>query len=157
MTLAAMLMSFIFPACAAAGAAGVPPAAQFDLARLERPKSPNSALLAPAGIGPAPDIAAPLFAVPPEALYQALTRVAQSAPRTTLQLANNTRHEAHYVARSAVFNFPDLVTIAVQPDGAGSRPIIYSRSLYGRSDFDVNRRRIATWLARLPAALAEHP
>jgi uncharacterized protein (DUF1499 family) len=31
--------------------------------------------------------------------------------------------------------------------------ILWSRSIYGRSDFGVNRARLAAWLAALDAAL----
>lgn len=157
MTLLGLLVSLIFPACGASGAHGVPAPTPFNLAHLQRPASPNTALVAPPGAGPTPDIPAPYFNASPEALYRALRRVAEATPRTYLQSADDARHEAHYVARSAVFNFPDLITLAVQPDGAGSRPVLYSRSLYGHSDLGVNKKRLQDYLARLPAALADHP
>jgi uncharacterized protein (DUF1499 family) len=34
-------------------------------------------------------------------------------------------------------------------DADSSRLIVYSRSVYGRSDFGVNRQRVANWLAAL--------
>ena len=58
-----------------------------------------------------------------------------------------------YVQRSAMFRYPDLVTVrfvAVSP--TRSTLAIYSRSIYGRSDFGVNRRRIETWLEELRGA-----
>ena len=62
--------------------------------------------------------------------------------------------QVHYVARSAVFNFPDLIMAQVQKDGAdGSRLILYSRSVYGESDLGVNRKRVETWLAALQTKL----
>jgi uncharacterized protein (DUF1499 family) len=58
------------------------------------------------------------------------------------------------VVRSAVFNFPDLVTAQVAPDGENaSTLILYSRSVYGRSDFGVNRKRLLSWLAAFDASL----
>jgi uncharacterized protein (DUF1499 family) len=52
--------------------------------------------------------------------------------------------------RSAVLNFPDLVTVQVDTAGADrSTLVIWSRSVYGRSDFGVNRDRTKTWLAAL--------
>ena len=60
------------------------------------------------------------------------------------------RLQAHYVTRSAVFNFPDLITVQVTPDTPGtSFLIMYSRSVYGRSDFGVNHKRVETWLAAI--------
>jgi uncharacterized protein (DUF1499 family) len=59
-----------------------------------------------------------------------------------------------YLQRSARFRFPDIVTvrfIAVSP--AQSTLAIYSRSLYGKSDFGVNRERIDAWLKMLREGL----
>ena len=60
----------------------------------------------------------------------------------------------HYVARSAVLNFPDLVMVQVRDEGLGrSNLILYSRSVYGYGDFGVNRRRVETWLGGLQTKL----
>jgi uncharacterized protein (DUF1499 family) len=54
------------------------------------------------------------------------------------------------VARSAVFNFPDLVTVQVVAQGENaSTLVLYSRSVYGHSDLGVNRRRLRAWLDAL--------
>lgn len=149
-----MILGLILPACGTRGAAGVPAAAPLDLANLRRPASPNTALAAPPDLGPAPDIASPRFDVPPPVLYAALRRVADIEPRVFLQARFDARLQAAYVARSAFWNFPDLIQVAAVPDGTGSRPVIYSRSVYGRYDFGVNRKRVTAWLARLPQAVA---
>ena len=52
--------------------------------------------------------------------------------------------QVHWVVRSAVLNFPDLVTAQIS-----SALVLYSRSVYGHSDLGVNRRRLDTWLAAL--------
>jgi uncharacterized protein (DUF1499 family) len=155
MRLAAIILGLVLPACGATGAAGVPGAAPLDFAQLRRPASPNTALAAPPGLGPAaPDLASPHYDVPPPVLYEALRRVAVVAPRVFVQARFDDANQAAYVARSAFWNFPDLVQVAAVADGTGSRPVIYSRSLYGQYDFGVNRRRVEAWLARLPGALA---
>ncbi len=83
MTLFAMLLGPVLPACGQAGAAGLPAPAPIDFAHLRRPG------------------------------------------------------------------------IRVLPDGAAqAHLILWSRSLYGRSDFGANRRRVVAWLAALDAALA---
>ena len=52
--------------------------------------------------------------------------------------------------RSALLNFPDLVTVQVEQVAADrSTLVIWSRSVYGRSDFGVNRKRTEAWLAAL--------
>lgn len=150
-----MLLGFVLPACGARGADGVPVAAPIDFAALRRPASPNTALIAPPGLGPASDLASPHYDVPPSVLYGALRRVADAEPRTFMQARFDDTYQAAYVARSAFWNFPDLVQVAAVPDGEGSRPVIYSHSLYGHGDLGVNRKRVKAWLARLPHAIAE--
>ncbi len=155
MTLLAMLLGLVLPACGHAGAAGLPAPAPIDFAHLRRPGTPNTALAAPAGFSPKPDLVTPDYALPAAALFAAAQQIAASQPRTWQQAAFPARMQADYVARSAVLNFPDLVTIQVLPDGAAqAHLILWSRSVYGRSDFGVNRRRVAAWLTALDAALA---
>ncbi len=152
--LTVMMLGLILPACGARGSAGLPAAVPLDLASVRRPASPNTALAAPPNFGPAPDIESRYFDVSPPVLYASLCRVAETEPRVFLQARFDPQLQAAYVARSAFWNFPDLVQVAAVPDGAGSRPVIYSRSVYGRYDFGVNRHRVETWLARLPRAVA---
>ena len=152
--LRAMILGLILPACGARGAAGVPAAVPLDLANLRRPASPNTALAAPPDLGPVPDIAPPRYDASPPVLYAALRRVAETDSRVFLQERFDAQLQAAYVARSAFWNFPDRVQVAAVPEGTGSRPVIYSRSVYGRYDFGVNRKRVKAWLARLPDAIA---
>lgn len=149
-----MMLGLILPACGARGPAGLPAAVPLDLAALRRPASPNSALASPPDLGPVPDVASPRCDVPPPALYAALRRVAETELRVFLLERFDAQLQAAYVARSAFWNFPDVIQVAALPDGAGSRPVIYSRSIYGRYDFGVNRKRVKAWLARLPHAIA---
>jgi uncharacterized protein (DUF1499 family) len=138
-------------ACSGHGAEGVPTPPPMDMSRIVRPATPNTALAAPAGFVPAPDIVTRRYDVPPAALYAAVRRVAAGQPRTFLAIAYDQRMQAHYVARSRVFNFPDLIAVQVNPDGT---LVLWSRSVYGRSDFGVNRARLERWLAALDAALS---
>ena len=89
--------------------------------------------------------------MPPDRLFAAIRQVADSQPRSFLQVAYPERLQAHYVLRSDWFNFPDLVTVQVTPD---SRLILWSRSVYGRSDLGVNKARLIAWLAALDRVLA---
>ncbi|MCW3475723.1 DUF1499 domain-containing protein [Limobrevibacterium gyesilva] len=146
-----LLLGLLLPACSGHGAEGLPVPPPMDMTRIERPATPNTALAAPAGFTPAPDIATRRYDVPPARLYAAIRAVAAAQPRTFAHAAYDDRLQAHYVARSALLNFPDLIAVQVTPE---SGLILWSRSVYGRSDFGVNRRRVATWLAALDAALA---
>lgn len=158
----AWLLGLVLPACAGVGPQGVPVPPPLDLAHLERPTTPNTALAAPEGAGTRPDIATPVFAVPAPRLWAAVESVAAAQPRTYPLRIDQARMESSWVARSAVWNFPDVVTVKVAPTGIGegtggdtgsSTLALYSRSLYGRSDFGVNRKRLETWLAALNASL----
>ena len=108
------LLGMVFPACSGDGVEGLPVPALMDFSHLGRPATPNTALAAPAGFAPPPDIVTARRAVPP--------------PRSSRDPADRGRPAAHlravacvnglqaqYVARSAVFNFPDLVTVQVLP------------------------------------------
>lgn len=140
-------------ACSGSGAEGqaVPPAGALD--HLQRPASSNTALAAPAGFMPKPDIETRVYDVPPQALYAAVTKLAEGWPRTYRLVRYDEVREAAYVARSRVFNFPDTIEVKVSAKDAGSILVIYSASRYGDSDFGVNRKRVEAWLAQLEADL----
>lgn len=150
----AWLVSLIMPACGADGAGGFPVPQPMDIAAIVRPASPNTALAGPAGFTPKPDIVTPPYPVPPDRLYAAIRGVASGEPRTYEAANYDAMRQVHYVARSAVFNFPDLVTVSVSgPDDGPSTLVVYSRSVYGRSDFGANRKRVEAWLAALHATI----
>jgi uncharacterized protein (DUF1499 family) len=150
MTPLAWLIGFLLPACGAAGAGGLPVPALLDVGHIQRPASPNTALAAPAGTDPAPDIVTPVYPVPPSRLYDAVIAVAADQPRTFLAAAYPVKQQAHFVARSTWFNFPDLVAAQIGDAGQdASTLVLYSRSVYGYSDLGVNRQRVSVWLADL--------
>lgn len=145
-----MLIGLIFPACAGHGTQRLPPAQFLDVAHIVRPSTPNTALAAPAGFKPPPDIVTPRYGLPPAELYRLIRTTALAQPRTFLHAEFADRMQIHFVARSRIMNFPDLVTAQVQPD---STLILWSRSVYGHSDLGVNRARLTAWLAAVDAAL----
>ncbi len=150
----AWLVSFVMPACAFTGAAGLPPPTLMDMAHIERPATPNTALAAPADFRPAPDIVAPTYKVSPDRLFAAVEAVAVAQPRTYPAASFASTRQVDYVVRSAVFNFPDLVTVQVSPAPPdGATLVLWSRSVYGEGDLGVNRKRVAAWLAALDADL----
>ncbi|HET7884372.1 MAG TPA: DUF1499 domain-containing protein [Acetobacteraceae bacterium] len=154
MTPLAWIVGLLLPACGAPGAAGLPVPAPMDLAKLHRPNSPNTALAAPPGTTPTPDITTPAYPVPAANLYQAVVDVALSQPRTFLAASYPVERQAHFVARSAWLNFPDLVTAQVGELGPDTSTLtLYSRSVYGYSDLGVNRQRLTTWLDALQSKI----
>lgn len=154
MTFLARLLSLLLPACGAVGAQGLPVPPPLDFTQLTRPASPNTALAAPAGFRPAPDIVTPTYHVPAARLYAAIQAVAAAQQRIYPAAAYPEKLQADWVARSAVFNFPDLTTAQASPAGANSATLIlYSRSVYGYGDLGANRRRVEAWLAALDRML----
>lgn len=154
MNLLGWLVGLALPACGFSGALGLPTPAAMDTAAIVRPATSNTALAAPARFEPAPDIVTPSYHLPADKLFGLVRDVAASQPRTFPAALYAERLQAHFVVRSAVFNFPDLVAVQVRPEGAASCDLIlYSRSVYGASDLGVNRKRISEWLADLQTKL----
>ena len=150
----AWLIGLVLPACGFPAAEGLPPPQPMDVAHLVRPASPNTALAAPAGFTPPPDVLTPGYKVSADRLFALVQDVARGQPRTYQAALYPEQRQVHYVARTAVFNFPDLITVQVQPESSDSSDLIlYSRSVYGHSDLGVNRKRVETWLAALQTKL----
>jgi uncharacterized protein (DUF1499 family) len=150
----AWLIGLVLPACGFAAADGLPMPALMDVAHVVRPDTPNTALAGPADFAPPPDVVTPPYKVSADALFALVQTIAAGQPRTYQAALFPASLQAHYVARTAVFNFPDLVMVQVRTDGPDrSVLIMYSRSVYGRSDFGVNRKRVETWLAALQTKL----
>ena len=154
--LLAWLVGFILPACAAHGAQGLPQPQLMDMQRIERPATPNTALAAPAGFVPTPDLVTPTYSTPADLLYRALRAVAVAQPRTFLAAEYPAERQIHWVVRSVALNFPDLLTAQVSEVGPDrSTLVLYSRSVYGHSDLGVNRARLNTWIAALQTKIEQ--
>jgi uncharacterized protein (DUF1499 family) len=146
----AWLLGLLLPACGADGASGLPQPALMDMTRIERPATPNTFLAGPAWMRPEPDVVTEEQKRSAQALYETAKAVFGGEPGTYVAAEYPAQLQIHYVVRSAVLNFPDLVTVQVDTAGADrSTLVIWSRSVYGRSDFGVNRERTKTWLAAL--------
>ena len=144
------VLGLIFPLCATQGAAGVTPPGAVDFDHLVRPGTPNTALAAPAGFTPKPDIITPHYDLPARRLFAIVTGIASHRKRTYQLDSLPDRLQAAFVVRSGRANFPDIVELAVRPAGAdASRLILYSRSIYGYSDFGVNAARLHVWLGAI--------
>lgn len=142
----------IYPACAATGTQGVPIPDPVNLMRLAEDVGGAGAFAAPPDM-PA-DIVTPYYDAAPETLFAALLRIGTAQPRSWLAAAYPTRLQAHFVVRSARLNFPDVVVAEARAAGAGSVALIFSQSVYGRSNANAHRRRLQDWLTALDAALS---
>ena len=129
-----------------------------DFKSLRLSRRPNQWLVLPPGFGgaSAPHAESPVFSVAPRMLMQAVKQIATAEPRTELVHGDAGNGQAEFVARSRIFRFPDRITAAVFPvRGAGERSAlaIWSRAVYGRRDFGVNRARVERWLRLLEERL----
>ena len=127
-----------------------------EFASLKRPSTPNTFLMAPDGLCKAAkvDQEPPVFALSPAKLRQAFLSVVIAQPRVSHSLADEPELYDDFVVRSALFGFPDLVSVQFLPHGKGQATLaLYSRSVYGRSDLGVNRARSLRWLKWLDAAV----
>ena len=150
MTLLAWLIGFVLPACGANGAAGLPPPSLMDMTAIERPATPNTFLAGPAGMHPTPDQATEPQDLPAGKLYEKIRLLLADQPHTYIAAEFPDQLQLHYVVRSRLMNYPDLVTVQVDPDGPDRATfIIWSRSVYGYGDLGVNRARANSWIALL--------
>ena len=105
-------------------------------------------------VGPDSPNQSPVFAVSVDELSAALDRVVAQQPRTQ-QLADDraTGGPVTWVQRSAVFGFPDYVSVSLLPagDDGSSTLAVLSRSRLGESDLGVNEKRVTAWLQALEA------
>lgn len=126
---------------------GAPEAVDFEHLRLR--DTPNQFLMCPPGLCDAvPHAESPVFEVPVEDLRDRWRSVVGAQPRVALLREDGAQSD--YVERSKRFRFPDIVTVRfVSLAPSKSTLAIFSRSLYGKSDLGVNRKRIEAWMARL--------
>jgi uncharacterized protein (DUF1499 family) len=105
---------------------------------------------------PSGDIVSPVFAMDRERLRGYWSEVMSVQTRVGLVAWDGERHRATYIDHSAVFHFPDIVTVEFIDLGEGRSSVaIDSRSRYGTGDMGVNRRRVIAWLTTLEKMMRE--
>lgn len=127
-----------------------------DFATLELAAAPNQYLVCSAEIcrAAAANRPSPVFSVPAAAVKEAWLRVLSNEPRVKLLESDEPHLQFEFVQRTAVFRFPDRITVRFVPLADGHSTLaVYSRSIYGWSDLGTNRRRIERWLTLLEDAL----
>jgi uncharacterized protein (DUF1499 family) len=122
-----------------------------DFSELRRSPTGNDALACPPGLCSAKaDLLLAPVAMSANALAAKIKQLATLEPRTTVVAENAAEYRIVLVQRSALFNFPDTINIAIQPlDASHSAIAVYSRSRYGKSDLGVNMKRLQRWLSLL--------
>jgi len=71
-------------------------------------------------------------------------------PRISHLKSSKDGQQIDFVQRTELIRYPDIITVRFVPiDAATSTLAIYSRSVYGKSDFGVNKTRIDAWFSEL--------
>lgn|SRR3990167_3808458 len=133
---------------------------QIDFKNLALPASPNHFLLVPAGFASiisTPE--SPLFDYPVEELEMAWKRMIKNQPRVTLRSYSEKKRRYHYIQKGVILQLPDYVIVQFIPVFAQQSTIaMFSYSVYGYSDFGLNRTRVFKWLIALKKELVKsHP
>jgi uncharacterized protein (DUF1499 family) len=127
-----------------------------DWATLKRHRTPNDALVCPAGHCPyaKADDEPKVYAMAPADLLARLRAVARAEPDVVEQPCEPNRdHTARFIQYTRLMRFPDTIDVEAIPVGNNQSTLaIYSRSLVGRKDFGVNRARLKRWFAALDQA-----
>jgi hypothetical protein len=127
-----------------------------DFATLQRRNTPNDALVCPSWLcRAAPDIAAPLYALPAADLRRRVIDVVLRSGDAVQVAEGGVNRSDRFVVRTRWLRFPDTVDLMVIPLGPDRSTLaLYSRSLVGRGDLGTNLARLRRWLgdAELRAA-----
>lgn len=90
------------------------------------------------------------------ALTDAFRTMALSQPRVIIAREDEGSRQFDFVQRSALFKFPDTITVQFFDRGEGKSGLaVYSRSSVGIGDMGVNKKRIESWLRTLDSALRD--
>jgi hypothetical protein len=127
-----------------------------DFTTLQRPKSPNTYLVAPPGVTPVPsDGEAPVMGMPVEKLKAQWEKMIAAQPRVEKVAESEDGLQIDYIQRTKLIHYPDWITVRFvalpdDPDtGKYSSVAVYSRSVYGYGDMGANKARVQAWLDAL--------
>lgn len=135
------------------GVAGLADAVALDIASLKLPASPNAHLVAPPGVTTERHDATALRSIDPDAAWAVLRRLGEGRERVWVQAEFAPLRQIHWVARSRIMNYPDIIVGQMLTLPGGTGYWLYSRSIIGHSDLGVNAARLARWRADLDARL----
>ena len=132
------------------------PLPQINFSTLELQEKPNQFLVCSDDLckNETPHLTAPAFEIEARRLRQIFRTMALEQTDTTLVHQDDHILQDDYVARTKWMRYPDIVTVKfVELGGGRSTFALYSRSVYGHSDFGVNEKRVTDWLSKLDDAL----
>jgi len=118
---------------------------------LELSSSPNQYLICPKNYCIASiNKEAPQFSNSAFELSQRWKKMIAAQPRISHLKSSKDGQQIDFVQRTELIRYPDIITVRFVPiDAATSTLAIYSRSVYGKSDFGVNKTRIDAWFSEL--------
>ncbi len=128
---------------------------KIDFAKLKLPDKPNQFLMCPPGLCAAkPHADSPVFDISVDRLILRWRDVLAAQPRVERLAEDKEAQQFDYVQRTARSRFPDLITARfISVSSSQSTLAVFSRSVYGKSDFGVNRERIDAWITELHEGL----
>jgi hypothetical protein len=110
---------------------------------------PNPSYLAcpPDYCSAAEAVVSPVFDLPWERLYAYWAEVIGGESKILSIATKTDARQFVYIQHSPVFRFPDIVTVEFVALGPERSSIaVFSRSRYGKFDFQKNRKRVERWL-----------
>ena len=124
-----------------------------DFLTLDRRATPNDFLACPAEVCAAEaDVESPVIRESIDHLRLRFLEEVAARPRLTLLASNPVLDQYDVEERSALFGFPDTMTVRLFERRDGTSTVaVYSRSHYGRGDLGVNEARVRAWLKDLEA------
>ncbi|WP_033923771.1 DUF1499 domain-containing protein, partial [Piscirickettsia salmonis] len=139
----------------------------FDWQHLTLPSSPNYFLLIPSttinlikgqlSYIPSRIQVSPQFNCSIDELQPLCLKHITNQARTTIYPGDNNA-QTHYIQRSLLFRFPDIISIEIQAVNRDTATLfLYSRSVYGYSDFGVNKRRVKNLMKELNKEVINSP
>ena len=114
------------------------------------PATPNSYRVAPADAAIDADADAPIFDMSAAELGALFDRIARAEGNVDVVGGSPSEGFVTYVQTSALFGFPDYVSVRfIDLDAGRSTLALLSRSRLGQSDLGVNKKRVERWLGAL--------
>ncbi|PHQ70347.1 MAG: hypothetical protein COB93_05705 [Sneathiella sp.] len=124
-----------------------------DFKNLSLKDSPNQYLVCPADYCAAPaNAVSPIFNIAAGTLQKRWQKMLDHEANISRQTAINTATQETVIQRTAWVRYPDIITVEFIPLGQDRSSLaIYSRSIYGRSDFGENQKRVENWIQNFEA------
>ena len=103
-----------------------------------------------------PNALSPKFSCDLEKLKIAFVEMIDKQPRISKKVFDNKKNKFSCIQKTKFFKFPDMIDIEfIKIDNNFSSIAIFSRSVYGYYDFNVNKNRVNLWLNILVKSLTK--